>query len=353
MAAERRRLPILLAAALLLVAAETAPPTAPPSGPPSPADPKPATYPKWETVTAGEYPGYNQRASLVQRGRNVYLKYCVGCHGPNGDGKGPAADRLLTKPRDFTSGVFKFRSTDSGSLPLETDLYRTITRGLSRVGMPAFPLMPETEKLAVIEYIKTFYPRWEEEKDQRVVVPVTRAPADLREAARVTRGRIVYLEMQCSQCHGVDGKGTGATSTSYKDAWGHDQKPFNFTRGSLKGGDDPEDIYRTFHTGLRSIMPAYDTETMAGVTRDWFDEKKVPLADEEFERLKGALGDFPETGAALAKKSPAERADLGERNSWDLVSYILSMRTRVTTARAVLGDTAAAAVAPAAAEPGK
>ena len=77
-------------------------------------------------------------------------------------------------PRDFTSGVYKFRSTDSASLPLESDLYRTITRGLARVSMPAFPLMPEAEKVAVIEYIKSLYPRWEQEKNQRVVVDVPR-----------------------------------------------------------------------------------------------------------------------------------------------------------------------------------
>ncbi|NIW75637.1 MAG: c-type cytochrome, partial [Gemmatimonadetes bacterium] len=94
----------------------------------------------------------------LQRGREVYDKYCVGCHGENGQGDGPAAVRLITQPRDFTSGVYKFRSTDSGSLPMEADLYRTITRGLSGVSMPGFPLMPHRDKLAVIEYIKRMYP---------------------------------------------------------------------------------------------------------------------------------------------------------------------------------------------------
>ena len=80
----------------------------------------------------------------------MYNKYCVGCHGENGDGNGPASARLITQPRDFTRGIYKFRSTDSGSLPLEADLYRTITRGLAQVSMPAFPLMPDRDKIAVI-----------------------------------------------------------------------------------------------------------------------------------------------------------------------------------------------------------
>ena len=128
----------------------------------------------------------------------------------------------------------------------------------------------------------------------------------------------------------------------YVDAWGNPQKPFNFTRGSLKGGEDPEDIYRTFHTGLRSIMPAYDGDTMAGATRAGFNERRVPISDEEFTQLQAALAEFPETpDLVYGTMSEADRLGLAQRNSWDLVAYILSLRTKVTTAQAVLGERAA------------
>ena len=45
--------------------------------------------------------------------------------------------------------------------------------------MPAFPLLPEGDKIAVIEYVKSFYPRWEAEKHQRGIVPVPYPPDDL------------------------------------------------------------------------------------------------------------------------------------------------------------------------------
>lgn len=295
-------------------------------------------YPKWETLAPGEQASYNQRANLLQRGYLVYGKYCVGCHGEYGDGEGPASVRLLTKPRDFTSGVYKFRSTDSGSLPLEADLDRTITRGLSRVSMPAFPLMPERDKLAVIEYIKAFYADWEDEKDRRRIVPVPKAPGDLISDERVLRGRVVYLEMQCSKCHGTDGRGTGATQTEYVDAWGEPQEAFDFTRGSLKGGNSPEDIYRTFHTGLRSIMPAFEGDTLAAVTADGFEGVSGGLDAQEIEALQNILDQFPATGAAVfSDMGEAERLELAQRNSWDLVAYILSLRNRTNTATAVLG----------------
>jgi cytochrome c oxidase cbb3-type subunit 2 len=296
-------------------------------------------YPKWQTVPTGEYTTYNQRTSLLQRGLLVYDKYCAGCHGDYGDGQGPAAIRLLTKPRDFTSGIYKFRSTDSGSLPLEADLARTITRGLSRVSMPSFPLLPERDKLAVIEYIKAFYPRWDEEKDRRRLVPVPKAPDDLASSDRVLRGRVVYLEMQCSKCHGVNGRGKGATQTEYTDAWGYPQKAFDFTRGALKGGNGPEDIYRTFHTGLRSIMPAFEGDTLAAVTIEGFDGVREELGAGESEALQGILDQFPADGTAVfSDMGESERLELAQRNSWDLVAYILSLRNRTTTAAAVLGS---------------
>ena len=301
----------------------------------------PLEYQEFETARPGT--GYNQRANLVQRGHRVYLKYCVGCHGEYGDGKGPASRRLITQPRDFTSGIYKFRSTDSGSLPLEEDLYRTITRGLSRVSMPAFPLMPENEKLALIEYLKTFYPRWEKEKDDRRVVPIPRAPEDLGSAERAVRGRLVYLGIQCLKCHGTDGRGTGATQQEYVDSWGNPQKAFDFTRGSLKGGNAPEDIYRTFHTGLRSIMPSFGGDTLAAVTADTVPglAEQAGLGD-GVATLAPYLADFPADGDALfSAMSESERLALAERNSWDLVAYILSLRTTVNTASAVLGSPAA------------
>lgn len=297
-------------------------------------------YPKWETVAPGKHASYNQRTNLLQRGHLVYRKYCLGCHGELGDGNGPAAARLITKPRDFTSGVYKFRSTDSGSLPLEKDLYRTITRGLARVSMPGFPLMPEGEKVAVIEYIKTFYPDWDEEKHERRLVPVPLAPADLGTDERRLRGQAVYLQMQCWKCHGTDGRGEGATQTEYTDAWGNQQKPFDFTRGSLKGGSAPEDIYRTFHTGLRSIMPSYAGDTLAAVTADAFDGLGDFVDAAEASRLDAVKDQFPPDGNAIfGEMSEPERLRLAERNSWDLVAYILALRQPTSTAAAVLGTT--------------
>lgn len=283
--------------------------------------------PKPRSLDVDEYRQYNQRASLIQRGYRVYQNYCVGCHGQHGDGNGPAAKRLITKPRDFTKGIYKFRSTDSGSLPMETDLHRTITRGLSRVSMPAFGLMSERDKIAVIQTIKSFYPQWDQEKAHRKKVFVPQAPPDVDSPPRALRGRIVYIAMQCGKCHGRDGAGTGATQSEYTDAWGNPQKAFNFTLGRLKGGDDPEDIYRTFHTGLRSVMPSYGGSTLAAVNRDTFESQAEFLHEGEAQKLAPILKQFPKTATEVfTEMDDKQRSEAVQRNSWDLVAYVRSLR---------------------------
>lgn len=320
-------------------AATAAPAAAPETA--APTDAPSINLNQWHTPEPGEYLDYNQRERLIQRGKLVYNKYCVGCHGEQGDGNGPAAERLITKPRDFRTGIYKFRSTDSSSLPLDDDLHRTLTRGLARVSMPAFPLLPEHDRIAVIQYIKHFYPKWDEEAPRRVKVFVPSPPHDLDDAQRILRGRVVYVAMQCGKCHGTDGQGTGATQTQYVDAWGNEQKPFNFTRGNLKGGDNPQDIYRTFHTGLRSIMPAYNVTTLASTNVDTFSTQKEFLLPGEDDKLKPVLSEFPATpGEVFTKMSESDREKLGVRNSWDLVAYIQSLRQNTSTRAAVLGEPA-------------
>lgn len=282
---------------------------------------------KVEVTAVGAYKHYNQRQRLLVRGKRVYDMYCVGCHGNAGDGNGPAAKRLIIKPRDFTSGIYKFRSTDSSSLPMEIDLHRTIKRGLSRVSMPAFPLMPEADLLALIEYIKAFYPKWDAEAPDRKLVPVPRAPKDLMTPDRIERGRLVYLGMGCGNCHGKDGAGTGATLTAYTDAWGNPQPAFNFTRGQLKGGNNPEDIYRTFHTGLRSIMPAYGGETLAYVAIDQVKQQSTMMLPGDEAIIAKQTGAVPATAAEIAQMTPSQRIERATRNSWDLVAYIISLKT--------------------------
>lgn len=197
-------------------------------------------------------------ATIRAQGERVYVTYCVGCHGEKGDGKGPAADMLIVKPRDFTKGLFKFRSTPTGTLPTDEDLYRTITRGVNRTSMPEWSLLPDRERFAVVEYVKGFYPDWSKRgSGHSIYIPPV--PADLGSPQSIARGRQLYEMLECGRCHGPEGLGDGPSAkTLAPDEWGNPQKPFNFTKGALKSGGAPQDVYRTFMTGLNgTAMPSY------------------------------------------------------------------------------------------------
>ncbi len=130
-----------------------------------------------------------ENVRTVKAGLRIYEKRCAVCHGEKGDGRGKRADDLQTKPRDFTIGIYKFRSTPSGSLPTNDDIYITISRGLRGTAMlPWFGLSKE-EKWMVTYYIKTFTERFEEEDpDSPITIPMITIP----DAELVDRGRQVY-----------------------------------------------------------------------------------------------------------------------------------------------------------------
>ena len=54
-------------------------------------------------------------------GKTVYDQHCAACHGLNGLGNGGAAIWLYPKPRNFSSGLFKIKSTPAGFLPTDDD----------------------------------------------------------------------------------------------------------------------------------------------------------------------------------------------------------------------------------------
>jgi mono/diheme cytochrome c family protein len=188
-------------------------------------------------------------------GKLVYQRYCVSCHGEMGNGQGEAADSMSIKPRDYRQGTFKWRTTPSGSLPLDSDLEHTLENGFYGTYMPSWKVLDARSKLDVIAYIKTFSPRFKTEKPQD---PIIIPPDPGYSAASVARGSAVYVKYNCSQCHGAGGQGDGPSSHELKDDWGNALVPYDLTKGHVKCGDKSTDIYRVFMAGLSGTpMPTF------------------------------------------------------------------------------------------------
>jgi cytochrome c oxidase cbb3-type subunit 2 len=203
----------------------------------------------------------------IARGREVYLRRCVGCHGEKGDGNGRAATFLNPRPRDFRDAVFKFRVTPSGALPTEGDLYRTVTRGIRGTAMPPWHEIPEKDRLAVILFVKTFSPLWKEKSLKAAPITLPDPPPPSEEL--IAQGEKVYInEGRCWNCHGGPGTkddkpftypwGLGPSAPTLRDDWGFPLLATDFTTGIFKSGPDVTDIFRTMSTGLNgAAMPSF------------------------------------------------------------------------------------------------
>jgi mono/diheme cytochrome c family protein len=203
----------------------------------------------WNTAVADEIPG------SASRGKVLYERFCMSCHGVRGDGRGETAQWLSIKPRDFQQGVFEWRSTPPGSLPLISDLDQTISQGIYNTSMPPWYAIGHKARLDLIAYIQTFSSRWKTEQPQ---APIVIPPEPPYTQESVARGREVFEQNECAKCHGEGGRGDGPASMTLRDDWGYPIVPYDLTSGHLRGGDTSKDIYRVFMTGLSGTpMPSF------------------------------------------------------------------------------------------------
>jgi mono/diheme cytochrome c family protein len=193
--------------------------------------------------------------ATIAKGKQVYDANCVQCHGPEGKGDGYGAPFLVPPPRDFTSGQFKFRTTASGQLPTDDDLFRIISRGANGTGMPPWTyLLPDEDRWALVDYVKTFDTRFAAAQALKAM-----ALPDAPKSHSVEKGRDVYAKMQCAKCHGDDGRGVGPSTPTLVDAKGRYVNTRDLTQpGSFRTGWTDREVLRTLETGMNGVpMPSY------------------------------------------------------------------------------------------------
>lgn len=86
---------------------------------------------------------YPATAGSLQRGRKVYQDFCISCHGPVGDGHGPAAPYLDPPPLNFTT----LRRNLVDGKYIGGILYYQIMNGITGTAMPYFKHELESAKI--------------------------------------------------------------------------------------------------------------------------------------------------------------------------------------------------------------
>ncbi|MFY9561072.1 MAG: cytochrome c [Terriglobales bacterium] len=210
-------------------------------------------------ISSGYPTPKNGFSASEQRGHGLYLRYCVYCHGVFGDGNGDTAPFIDPKPRDFTIATFKCRSTPTGTLPLDSDLFDTIVRGVETTNMPSWRPLSDENRHDLIAYIKTFSERWKTEKPGE---PIKIPPEPAVDIASIRHGHELFQKMECWKCHGQQGHGDGPSASTLTDSKDQPIHPYNFAAAGndarFKCGVTNQDLYRIFMTGLDGTpMPSF------------------------------------------------------------------------------------------------
>ncbi len=238
-------LSFILAVAFTAARAQEAPDVGP-----HPPTPRPLMESHIEGLT-----GHSDASSAA----SDYRRYCAGCHGELGDGNGENAVWLDPKPRDFTMAIFKCRSTPTGTLPTDEDLFNTIARGLTNSNMPIWNTFTKQQRADLVAYIKTLSPRWQKEKPGDPIKVPPEPPVTIE---GISHGKALFTKLECWKCHGPQGKGDGPSAATLTDSKDNPIRPYDFSAGKddsrFKCGSTNADIYKIFMAGVDGTpMPSF------------------------------------------------------------------------------------------------
>lgn len=218
--------------------------------------------------------------TVLVHGREGYRTYCIGCHGENGDGAGPASRFLDPRPRDFRLGVLKFAAVESGELPHDSDFDRIIRKGLSGTSMSPWPLMPSEQRYAISQYIKTFAAgAYATDLPHPTIVPTVDPWEGSDEEEVRAIGKTVYHSIaRCNSCHpsyatardlyemnlkAVGNGRAGFRENMYEPVlsdsdWGIKILPPDFLVATLRTGNTLDSLYRVIVSGVGgTAMPSW------------------------------------------------------------------------------------------------
>jgi DMSO reductase family type II enzyme heme b subunit len=234
-------------------------------------------------------------------GKAIYEKRCSNCHGMEGRGDGPGAGFFRPRPTNFVRGQFKYASTIKGALPTDEDLFKTVSKGLSGTGMPAWEsVLSESDRKAVIAHVKTFSKKFADQKGAAKLIDFGKKISSSKES--ITKGKeLFFKKADCARCHGVEGRADGPNAKELS-VW-----PRNLTKGWLfRRSNAPEEIFQRITRGI-IVMPSFAKGETVETTEEerWhianyvhslsqYEGSPTPGETIVAERVDGALTDNPD-----------------------------------------------------------
>jgi len=195
------------------------------------------------------------KPGTADKGKVIYEKRCVWCHGAQGDGAGASKDFLNPPPRDFTSGNYKIKSSVFDDMvPSDDDVFRMIRDGMSGTAMPGWAdVLGEQDMWDLVAYVKSFA-----QYDKPPAKMVDYGTQVSSSAESIEKGKKLFEDGdRCVECHGKSGK--GVLSKRLKGDGGERTWPRNLTKSwTYRGSSDPKDIFTRISTGIPGTeMPSF------------------------------------------------------------------------------------------------
>jgi mono/diheme cytochrome c family protein len=215
----------------------------------------------------------------LRAGQAVYERHCAACHGTKGDGGGPASVWLFPRPRNFSAGLFKIKSTPGTALPTDQDLFNTVTRGMPGSSMPSFIYLTEQERRDAVQYIKYLTAftnpagqrvnRFDEARQTDQLAPPIQVPPEPPVTVQaLAEGARLFSKLNCVLCHGETGAGDGPNAPTLKDTQGLYLPPRDFNTGAFRGGHTGRDLFLRIAIGLAGTpMVGFDNKVMTDQER--------------------------------------------------------------------------------------
>ena len=252
----------------------------------------------------------------AERGEVIYVKRCIGCHGEEGDGLGAADERLNPPPRDFSLGLYKFKTTAfDDDIPNDSDLVRMIRDGMPGTAMPSWSdVLSEQEILDLVAYIKVFAGLDEEEATIQIDTGSQIASSE----DSIAKGRPLF-EDRCAECHGKSGKGVATKKLKNDD--GVRTWPRNLTKPwTFRASNDPRDIFPRATVGIPGTqMPSFadpKSKKMLSIEERWH------VANYVASLAKTAALVRPENTVIKAAKVEGEVPEAPDDPRWDDVAPV-------------------------------
>jgi len=236
--------------------------------------------------------------SALEEGKIIYQQRCFQCHGMEGKGDGTAAVYLPRRPRDFTAGLFKLKTSMPDIMRArDEDIYNAISEGLLANGMPSWKNTLTAEEInSLVVYVKSFSDLYQGEPNP----PAIQAPKSARTPQTERWGRKAYVDLKCIDCHGETGEGN--PEKLLKDDYGMRIYPRDLTRPwTFIGPYNREALYARVTNGipLTPMPPHYDPKMESTLSQQRLDAVDYIMSLAEEAAIKRARKNMLAAAAAV------------------------------------------------------